>query len=85
MRTLDDITTAVRRNEPVTEIELRMAVCAYDVLLAALDIPGNPVQLQKYFIAGDSDPVEYVGPENDPRNPESVKWHWAFIGVEVKL
>lgn len=36
MRSLEDITDAVRRNEPATEDELRLAICAYDVLLAQL-------------------------------------------------
>jgi hypothetical protein len=81
MRTLDEITTAVRRAEPVTTEELALAVCAYDVLLAKLEVDKNPVQLQEYFVAGDNDPAEYIGPENDPRNAESVNWHKTIIGV----
>lgn len=46
MRTLDDITTAVRRAEPVTTEELTLAICAYY----------DAVQLQEYFDAVDPDP-----------------------------
>jgi len=79
MRTLDEITTAVRQNLPVTEEELRFSVCAYDVLLSRLKTENNPVQLQEYFIASGCDPEVYVGPENDPTNPEAVAWHKAFL------
>ena len=54
MRTLDDITTAVRRAEPVTTEELTLAICAYDVLLSKLKVENNAVQLQEYFVAGDN-------------------------------
>lgn len=81
MRTLDDITTAVRRAEPVTVEELTLAICAYDVLLSKLKVENNAVQLQEYFVAGDSDPVTYIGPANDPRNAESVHWHKTMIGA----
>jgi len=83
MRTLDQITTAVRRAEPVTVEELTLAVCAYDVLISKLKVENNPVQLQEYFIAGDNTPLDYIGPANDPRNAASVHWHKAFIGVEI--
>jgi len=82
MRTLDEITTAVRRAEPVTTEELILAVCAYDVLLSKLKVENNPVQLQEYFVAGDSDPGTYIGPANNPSNPESVHWHKTMIGVD---
>lgn len=82
MRTLDEITAAVRRAEPVTTEELTLAVCAYDVLMAVLKVENNPVQLQEYFVAGDTDPLTYIGPANDPGNPESVHWHKTMIGVE---
>ena len=81
MRTLDEITTAVRRAEAVTVEELLLAVCAYDVLMSKLKVPDNPVQLAEYFIAGDTSPEEYIGPANDPRNPEAVTWHKTMIGV----
>lgn len=71
MRTLDDITTAVRRAEPVTTEELTLAICAYD----------DAVQLQEYFVAGDPDPLAYIDPANDPRNAESVHWHKTMIGA----
>lgn len=79
MRTLDQITAAVRRGEPVTELELRLAVASYDVLMARLEVEKSPTQLQEYFIAGDSTPENYLGVINDPRNPESVGWHRSMI------
>lgn len=81
MRTLDEITTAVRRAEPVTTEELTLAICAYDVLMSKLKVENNPVQLQEYFLAGDSDPEAYIGLVNDPRNAESVHWHKTMIGL----
>ncbi len=81
MRTLDEITTAVRRAEPVTTEELTLAICAYDVLLSKLKVEDNPTQLQEYFVAGDNDPAAYIGPANDPRNAESVHWHKTMIGA----
>lgn len=82
MRTLDEITTAVRRAEPVTTEESTLAICAYDVLLSKLKLENSPVQLQEYFVAGDNPPLAYIGPANDPRNAESVHWHKTMIGVE---
>lgn len=82
MRSLEDITDAVRRNEPATEDELRLAICAYDVLLAQLQLENNPVLLAEFFKAGEADPSTYIGPANDPRNPEAVAWHKAFKTVE---
>ncbi len=81
MRTLDDITTAVRRAGPATIEELTLAVCAYDVLLSKLELDLDPVRLQEYFVAGSVSPEEYIGWCNDPRNPEFIAWHKAFIGV----
>lgn len=83
MRTLSDITDAARRGEPVTEEELRLAVCAYDVFIAQLELEKDPKQLAKFFVAAESDPREYIGPANDPDNPEVVAWHKAFINTEV--
>lgn len=80
MRTLDEITTAVRRNQWVNKTELLFAVVAYDVLMSKLKVENNPVQLQEYFVAADSDPWKYIGHDNDPRNPESVHWHKTMIG-----
>jgi hypothetical protein len=79
MRTLDEMTRAVRRDEIVTDWELRYAVVAYDVMLAGMELEKDPVRLQKYMVAGDSCPKEFAGPANDPQNPESVAWHRAFI------
>ncbi len=81
MRTLDEITTAVRRNEPVTVEELTYSVCAYDVLLAQLGLDKDPVRLKQYMIAGDMDPREYVGSANDPNDPSVQDWHRAMEAV----
>lgn len=78
-RTLDQITTAARQGLPVTETELRLAVCAYDVLMAKLKVPENPVQLAEYFKAADTAPELYLGPNNDPRELGVKEWHEAFI------
>jgi len=80
MRTLSDITDAARRGEPVTEEELRLAVCAYDVFIAQLELEKDPKQLAKFFVAAESGPREYTGPANDP---EVVTWHKAFINTGV--
>jgi len=81
MRTLQQITDATRRNEEATEEELRFAVCAYDVLLAQLELEQDPKQLQKFFIAAEADPRAYIGPTNNPLNAEARDWHKAFINV----
>jgi len=78
-RTLQQITDAARRGEPATEEELRLAVCAYDVFIAQLELEKDPKQLQKFFVAAEADPREYIGPANDPDNPDAVDWHNAFI------
>lgn len=79
MRTLDEITTAVRRQDVITHEELIYAVCAYDVLMSKLEVEKNPVLLQEYFIAADSSPKKYIGWANDPINPEARAWHTAMI------
>lgn len=81
MRQLHEITDAVRRNEPATEEELRLAVCAYDVLMVQLELDRDPKQLQKFFFAAEAAPDAYLGPENDPRDPGVAAWHRAFIKV----
>ena len=81
MRTLNEITSACRRGEPVTEEELRYAVCAYDVMVAQFEIENHAVLLEKYFVAAEMDVKEYVGPNNDPNDPEVQKWHRAFAKV----
>lgn len=79
MRTLQQITDAARRGEPATEEELRLAVCAYDVFIAQLELEKDPKQLQKFFVAAEAVPREYIGPANDPDNQDAVDWHKAFI------
>lgn len=83
MRTLDEITTAARRAEPVTKDELILAVCAYDVLLASIKLEHYPVMLAEYFKASDSPPGAYIGPANDPNSAEAVHWHKVMIGANV--
>jgi len=82
MRTLDQITTAVRRSESATILELTYAICAYDVLMSKLKVEEIPTQLQEYFIASDSDPKKYIEWVNDPVNADAVAWHKAFIKTE---
>lgn len=42
MRTLSEITAAVRQGDPVTGDELRYAVVAYDVMVAQMELPNDP-------------------------------------------
>ncbi|MAL49648.1 MAG: hypothetical protein CMH18_07805 [Methylophaga sp.] len=81
MRQLHEITDAVRRNEAATEEELRLAVCAYDVLMVQLELDRDPKQLAKFFTAAEASPEDYIGPQNDPRDPKVAAWHRAFINV----
>ena len=81
MRTLDEITTAVRRNEPVTTDEMRLAIVAYDVLLAKFNIENYPTLMHEYFLAGDAPPDGYVGEANHPDNANAVEWHKMNIKV----
>lgn len=83
-RTLDQITTAARQGLPASVDELRLAVCAYDVLMANLKVVENAVQLAEYFKAADTVPEIYLGPNNDPREPGVKEWHEAFINIEEK-
>lgn len=78
MRTLDEIVAAVRSNETYTEDELVYAVVAFDVLLHQLDLPNDTTRLQKYFIAAESSPREFIGEANDPANQEAVAWYKAM-------
>ncbi len=82
MRTLTQICYAVRRNQPVEPDELRYAVAAYDVLLAKLNVGQDPQQMAAFFEAAESCPKAYIGWENDPENPEAVKWHEDHIDIE---
>ncbi len=82
MRTLTEITNAVRRNEEVTIDELRLAVCAYDVMVAKFNVPQDRQQMEEFFRAAESDPAEYIGWNNNPDNPESVDWHRSHINLD---
>ena len=81
MRTLQEITDSARRNEPIPWVELQFAVCAYDVLLSQLDLENDVPKLTKFMVAAEADPVEYIGPANNPQDPEVAAWHKAFINV----
>ena len=85
MRTLQEITDAVRRNETVTDNELRYTICAYDVLIAQMDISKNYEQLKLFMVADEMDPKEYIGPVNDYMDPNVVKWHKTTINIEQKI
>lgn len=78
MRTLSEITAAVRQGDPVTGDELRYAVVAYDVMVAQMELPNNPDQLRHYFQAADNDPREYAGEANDPALPDARQWYAAM-------
>jgi len=85
MRTLSQITTAVRTREPFSVAELKYAVVAYDVLISRLEVANDPKQLQKYFEAAEVDVRSYVGPENDPENAEACEWYRSMIAVPDKV
>lgn len=85
MRTLTQITTAVRRADKATEQELRAAVTAYDVLLAKMNLSQEREMLKEFFAAAESDPEDYIGWENNPLNPESVEWHRTHINLQPVL
>ena len=81
MRTLQEITGAVRRDAPVTREGLSYTICAYDVLLTVMELDKDPVKLAEFFKAAESDQREYIGPANDPLNEEAREWYKTFIGV----
>lgn len=85
MRTLSQITAAVRQGDPVTGDELRYAVVAYDVMVAQMELPNDPKRLFHYFQAADNDPREYIGQANDPAFPAARQWYAAMhkTGGEV--
>lgn len=78
MRTLDQITAAARLDEYASHVELQYAVAAYDVLLAALDLPSDPMRLAAYVSALQQSPRAYVGDANDPENPKAREWYRAM-------
>lgn len=81
MRTLSQITAAVRQGDPVTGDELRYAVVAYDVMVAQMELPNDPARLFHYFQAADNDPREYIGQANDPAFPDARRWYTAMHGA----
>lgn len=85
MRSLSEVTAAVRQGEEVTEDELRCAVVAYDVLIAQLDLPASAVQLMRYFQAADADLRDYIGEANDPDEPTAREWYAAMHRAGLPL
>lgn len=81
MRTLNEITAAIRSCKEYTEKEARYAVIAYDVLLAQLSVDLDPVRLETYFRAAEAPPIDYIEWVNDPENPEAVHWYEAMSDV----
>lgn len=79
MRTCNRIVDAVRRNEPVTEEEMRFVIAAQDMILAqataALRMYQETEVLKLYFQSTMKPVDEFVGHDNSPYNPEFVKWH----------
>lgn len=70
MRTLTEVTEAVRTNQRATEGELRLAICALDIILATQD--ENP---EAFAELSDLPLTESVTWENSPANPEFVAWY----------
>lgn len=83
MKTLDEIVDAVRRGDEVEHDELRLAVVAFDVLLANLDLPQDHARLSKYMLAAGLPPRRYVGKANDPDQPEAVEWYVRMKAVSA--
>lgn len=81
MRTLNEITGAIRSGGEYTEDEACYAVVAYDVLVAQLSVDLDPVRLAEYFRAAEQSPVEYIGWINDPENPEALEWYKSMNKV----
>lgn len=81
MRTLSQITTAVRTREPFSIAELEYAIVAYDVLMAQLGVVNDLKQLQKYFEAAETDVRAYVGPDNDPESAAAREWYVAMNAI----
>lgn len=83
--TLSEITEACRTGKALTESPsshtLRLAICAYDVLLSKLHVELTPAYLAEYFKAAESKPTEYIGWNNNPGNPEFLEWYAAMKGV----
>lgn len=84
-KTLEQITSAARRGEELTVDELRFAVCAYDVLLAQLQLDRDPEQLHAYFGASTTPPELYLGENNHPDNPDFREWYATVNGLADKL
>jgi len=83
-KTLTEVTEAARLGEPLTNDELRFAVCAYDVLIAQFKVERYVDQLQEFFVAGEAVPEEYLTPANHPDNPDFVTWYRTFLNLEVE-
>ena len=75
MRTLDEITTAVRSGDwhEVSNIDLLYAVAAYDVLFAQLGVHKDGARVRKYLDAMAVPPKLYVSPHNDPFSADACE------------
>ena len=81
MRSLSQITSALRSGEPVEVEELRAAVVAYDVLLSQLDLPSDARRLGYYFQAAECDPEIYAGETNALSSEAAQAWYKAMLSV----
>lgn len=80
--TLNGITQRARTGRPLSEEELRLAVCAYDVLFAQINADKFPGVLKEYFRAAEITPEVYIGWQNNPNNPEFVQWYLQNITID---
>lgn len=81
MRSLSQITSALRSGGSVDVEELRAAVVAYDVLLSQLDLPSDVKRLGVYFQAAEADPEVYVGEANALSSEAAQEWYKAMLSV----
>lgn len=83
MRTLSEITAAVRQGDPVTGDELRYAVVAYDVMVAQMELPNGPARPGRSTTSRrrTTTPREYIGQANDPAFPDARQWYAAMRGA----
>lgn len=83
MRPLKEIITDARTGGDTYYDEVLYALVAYDVMLAGFDLENDPDRLQQYLTVLDADPEKFVGPANDPKNPEAVRHYKAFDNIDI--
>lgn len=83
MRTLDEIVAAIRSGRPYTKEEAAYTVVAFDVLLAQLALDQDAPRLQHWMSAATQSPKEYIGPANDPANPDATSWYISMHDAGV--